>query len=638
LSGIAGIIHFDPAPQGQEFIDRLIKSVSHRGPDTIGQWSSGRVALGCCMLRVNPHSQADVQPLIDEKSGAVVVMDGRLENRAELFAQLKPKSGAEETPDAAFVLAAYQRWGQACPRYLLGDFAFAIWDPGQQLLFCARDRLGAGGFSFHCGDRFFAFASESEALLCLPGVSKAPNEECIASMLVPVFQNSSDRRAWHKDIAVLLPGESLTVTPEGKPNIERYWKIEFQDDRQYASYEESEEHFLEVFGAAVRERMTGLGDVAVAMSGGLDSAAVAAMVHRLLPAFPGKHLHSYSAVADDPESCIESRSILSLAHTLETTLHSVSVPSFSGMLCDEDLFAAAWKHAHPVDNSILLPALMCQAASRNGHKLLLHGACGDMAMNSPRYYPAVLLRKGQYFHAWRESVAASANNYFLKRMSPRSIFLRSIAEAAVPISLKNRVRRGRFERRLRNVDMSLLNPDFVKQIRLRERLSDEFLAGQHKTLEEERLFEMQQSLYYICSALSAFSRVAGRFGMEGRDPWSDMRVLDFFFRLPVEYQVRQGWTKSQVRSAFRQELATGVRWRRDKTHLGWLFTKRLMDNSQELIRNTMQQGLVSIEKFVDVKTARAKYASYLQQDNGETRQELFELTTLILWLERIKGL
>jgi asparagine synthase (glutamine-hydrolysing) len=638
LSGIAGIFHFGPAPQGQALIDRLIKSLSHRGPDAIGQWSSGRVALGCCILRVNPHSQAEAQPLIDEQSGAVIVMDGRLDNRAELFARLKPGFDADETPDAAFVLTAYQRWGQACPRYLQGDFAFAIWDPGRQLLFCARDRIGAGGFSFHCGDRFFAFASESEALLCLPGVSNAPNEQYIASMLVPVFQNSSDRRAWHKDVAVLLPGELLTVTPGGKLSIERYWKIEYQDERQYASYGESEEHFLEVFGAAVRDRMTGSGDVGVAMSGGLDSAAVAAMVHRLLPAFPGKRLHSYSAVADDPDSCIESRSILSLAHTLETTLHSVSVPSFSGMLSDEDLYAVAWKHVHPVDNSILLPALMCQAASRNGHRMLLHGACGDMAMNMPRYYPAVLLRKGQYVPAWRESAAASTNNYFLKGRSPRSIFLRSIAEAAMPISLKNRVRRERFERRLRKVDMSLLNPDFITRIRLREQLRDEFLAGQCKTPEDEHLSEMQQSLLGVCSALSAFSRIAGRFGLEGRDPWSDMRVLDFFFRLPVEFQVWQGWTKFQVRSAFKQELAPGVRWRCDKTHLGWMFTKRLMDDSEDLIQTTMQQGMASIENFVDVNTAQAKYDSYLQQDNGETSLELYELMTLILWLERIKGL
>ena len=121
-------------------------------------------------------------------------MDGRLDNREEMFARLRPNLDLASASDAAFILAAYKHWGTDCPKYMLGDFAFAIWDAKKQRLFCARDPMGAGGFSYHHGKDFFAFATESEALLCLPGVSNAPNKNYIACMLVPAFENSDDRR------------------------------------------------------------------------------------------------------------------------------------------------------------------------------------------------------------------------------------------------------------------------------------------------------------------------------------------------------------------------------------------------------------------------------------------------------------
>ena len=380
------------------------------------------------------------------------------------------------------------------------------------------------------------------------------------------------------------------------------------------------------------------GDVAAMMSGGLDSAGIVATAHRLLPEIPGKCLHTYSAVADDPDSCIESRCIESMARSLDVRPHFVSVPSFQGMVSVNDLVETAWSNAHPVDNSILLPALMCLAASRSGHRVLLNGASGDMAMHAPLYYPSVLLRRGEVWRAWRECQAASRNNVFLLGRWPLSIFMRSALLAGAPPALLKRVRQARYQKQSSPVENSLVNPEFADKIRLREHLQEEFNMNQQALFSDARLAQIQKSLCLVRSGLSGYGRVAGRFGVEVRDPWSDPRVLDFFFRLPLGRKVRNGWTKYPVRTAFRHELAPAVRWRRDKAHLGWKFTNRLMAESHDMVSSIMAQDVGMIEEYVNVKAVRALHERYVEQGDDASRESVYELVTLIVWLKRIKSL
>ncbi len=48
-----------------------------------------------------------------------------------------PDLPLEKIGDSEFILAAYNKWGSECPKYLLGDFAFAIWDEKKRGFLCA---------------------------------------------------------------------------------------------------------------------------------------------------------------------------------------------------------------------------------------------------------------------------------------------------------------------------------------------------------------------------------------------------------------------------------------------------------------------------------------------------------------------
>jgi asparagine synthase (glutamine-hydrolysing) len=115
-----------------------------------------------------------------------VVSDSRLDNRPELMRTLNLRAAeADEVGDGELLHAAYQRWGEGCAEQLLGDFAFAVFDPRESRVLCARDVMGVRPFYYHhAPHRLFALASEADALLSHAEVPADLNHGRIADALV----------------------------------------------------------------------------------------------------------------------------------------------------------------------------------------------------------------------------------------------------------------------------------------------------------------------------------------------------------------------------------------------------------------------------------------------------------------------
>jgi asparagine synthase (glutamine-hydrolysing) len=95
------------------------------------------------MLHTTPESLAEKQPLSNSSQSLCLTLDGRIDNRDDLYKVLNDRPQTDWPPsDAQLLLWAYERWGTSCPERIVGDFAFAIWDRREQHLFCARDVLG----------------------------------------------------------------------------------------------------------------------------------------------------------------------------------------------------------------------------------------------------------------------------------------------------------------------------------------------------------------------------------------------------------------------------------------------------------------------------------------------------------------
>ena len=300
-----------PSPARSKAMTALLE---RRGPDGSHHLLDGPAALGHTLLATTPEALHEVLPLTDAASGCSITADVRLDNREELLPALGLAEEARVIGDGELMLRAYLLWGEACLEHLLGDFAFAIWDPRSQRLFAARDQMGLRQL-IHCHvpGELFAFATEPEAILALPDVPRRINEARIADYLDDL-EAADFTSTFYEGLYRLPPAHCLTVDASGL-QIRRYWALQPVTELQLDSDEAYAAAFLMVFTKAVRSRLRCAGPVGSMLSGGMDSGSVVAVATRLLQAEGRGPLQTFSAVGPDPQACKETLAIhLSRGH------------------------------------------------------------------------------------------------------------------------------------------------------------------------------------------------------------------------------------------------------------------------------------------------------------------------------------
>src|SRR5262245_49888028 len=135
MTALAGLWRFDDRPDATEGCVRMLSAQQVYGPHDSAQCCDGPIALGRRLMRILPEDAFDRQPLVGGVGRFILVADVRLDNRDELTDALRiPASQARAFCDAAILLAAIERWEEACLERLVGDYAFAVWDGARRRL------------------------------------------------------------------------------------------------------------------------------------------------------------------------------------------------------------------------------------------------------------------------------------------------------------------------------------------------------------------------------------------------------------------------------------------------------------------------------------------------------------------------
>lgn len=297
MSSICGIFRRSGEAPPQNAGPAIMTELGVYPADSVATWQDGPVFLGCLAQHVTPESVLEKLPYRDENAGLAITADAIIDNRAELFSLLAVNNDERQSmPDSRLILLAYRKWGQDCPRHIVGDFAFAIWDEDRREMFCAVDHTGTRTLYYHHSPELFAFSTLLRPLIVLPEVGRKYDETWIADFLAnPSLLHQLDAElAPYKSVKLLPGGHSLTVGPAG---IDKriYWRVERQPELKLRSDEEYEEAFRETLGEAVRCRMRSIRPAGVMMSGGLDSTTVAVTMAREL-AGTGKRLQAFTVL------------------------------------------------------------------------------------------------------------------------------------------------------------------------------------------------------------------------------------------------------------------------------------------------------------------------------------------------------
>jgi asparagine synthase (glutamine-hydrolysing) len=268
-------------------------ALAAHGRDGGGLWDGRDIALGWRQTTLHREDAADIQPRIGGAGRYRLVFDGRIDNRADLAAALAlPPESARDWPDSAYVLAAWERWGEACVARLLGDFAFAVWDAEQRALFLARDPFGRRPLFYHRARDFFVFATMPSALFTHHQIPRAIDTDSLLRDLC--LRRIEAPASFYRDIARVPVAHLLRVDALGL-RTQEYWRLEDVAPLRLGSDGAYVEALREVFDQAVACRLRTNQPVATHLSGGWDSSSVTAVTARQL-AERGERLTAFTHV------------------------------------------------------------------------------------------------------------------------------------------------------------------------------------------------------------------------------------------------------------------------------------------------------------------------------------------------------
>jgi asparagine synthase (glutamine-hydrolysing) len=293
LIAIYGIFNFDGAQVDEKQMVAMREAIL--GPESLAPdiWRHDSGAFGVCHYGQGTEELANSRPL--SKTGGdqklALVSCARLDNREELADLLEvSREDLSGTTNDELMLLSYERWGEDCPAYLLGDFVFVIWDGLKKSLVFARDHVGIKPLFYYRDGSRIAFSSEYRALFDNRYVPKDISDEAVAIYL-RYGELYHPRLTFLSAIEKLPPATTMTVSAAGiKEHI--YWRPEDARPLALESLDDYAERLRELLENAVQVR---LGDDAVVgshLSGGLDSSSISEIAasklhsqHRTLHAF-----------------------------------------------------------------------------------------------------------------------------------------------------------------------------------------------------------------------------------------------------------------------------------------------------------------------------------------------------------------
>src|SRR4051812_43507593 len=181
MSGIAGFVAFDRMADPRMQLDAMMRPITYRGRDGADTAIIKDAALAQLWLRSTPQSLRAEAPFVSP-GGAHVIGDVRLDERLSLAQTLGVD--ADVVDDLELVGRSFDQLGRGVFAALRGDFAIAIWDPGERRLFLGRDVFGVKPVFYARRGPNVYFASQPTAILAHTDVPAAPDNVRIAAELL----------------------------------------------------------------------------------------------------------------------------------------------------------------------------------------------------------------------------------------------------------------------------------------------------------------------------------------------------------------------------------------------------------------------------------------------------------------------
>lgn len=538
MCGICGYLGIDD----DALIARMTQTLVHRGPDDVGYYRDGDMALGHRRLKVI-DLEGGRQPMQNRDQSLVLVFNGEIYNYSEIRDTLQQHGHTFQTAsDTEVLLQAYEAYGADALEKLNGMFAFAVYDRAAGSLFLARDRVGIKPLYYLALPGCFLFASEAKALLCHRSWSPSINARAIHDYLALRYV-PGDRSVIH-EIRRLPAGHYLTYR-DGRIEIQKYWEVPQDDRPDDRRDEECLEELSELMARSVKRRMISDVPFGAYLSGGLDSStivgAMAGMVSEPIKTF---------AVGFDYEHD-ELNEAAATAKFFGCDHHEIACRAEDVSLLPEIVYHLD----EPMGDAIIIPMFQLSREAKRHVTVILTGEGADEIFGGYLFHKVMQLgesyRRGVP-RALRDGLIApllSAVPASLMNMAfryPAQLGQRGKQKALDYLHLLDPARMGEAYRHLISLfDKRDLSDLYTSDFRalLREQDSDRDGLGQegapHRRAHLDRLLSLQFDHWLPDNMLLRQDKTGMAHSIEGRVPFLDHELIEFALKLPTRMKIRR---------------------------------------------------------------------------------------------------
>jgi len=277
MCGICGQFNFrsgKPADAG--IVRRMTSTLTHRGPDDEGYYSSGSLGMGFRRLSII-DLEGGHQPMSDEEGRIWVVFNGEIYNFPELKLELEGYGYRFLTSsDTEVLIHGYRQWGTELFGKLNGMFGVGIWDDKEKRLVLARDPMGIKLVYYRTNRDGIVFGSEVRAILAADG--SAPELDPTALNLFLRYRYTPSPLTIHRDIQKLAPGTMLVVEGD-RHRLERWYKYRPETFQPHPGDDDAARELLDLYMKAVKRHLLSDVPVGLLLSGGIDSGMLLALMN-----------------------------------------------------------------------------------------------------------------------------------------------------------------------------------------------------------------------------------------------------------------------------------------------------------------------------------------------------------------------
>jgi len=519
LCGICGFSWED-----KYFIKKMLKKISHRGPDDFGYFIDNHISLGHTRLSIIDLSEKGKQPIHNEDYSIWITFNGEIYNYKDLKSYLKKKGHVFYTnTDTEVIIHSYEEWGVECLNHFNGLFSFCIYDQIRKKLFIARDRFGIKPLYYLYNNNKFIFSSEIKAILSHK-IKKEINRNALNEYFK--FRFTLSPNTIFKNILKLKPGYYLEYNLKTNKLITKnYFKISINYPRRL-DYKNITQNLFNLIYDSIRLRMIADVPVGSFLSGGIDSSIVSGIASKF-----NRDINTYS-VGFETSSELKYAKIVS--NHFNTNHHEL-------IISDDDVLPNMSKMVYHMDEPIgdpgFFPTFLISKLASKFNKVVLAGEGADEIFGGYDKYK--MYYYGQYisklipnFKVQNEILMRVLN---ISRMKEKESYLNII---------------------------QVFNENELKNLSLKPKIKVNFWLNQGDLYQKMQYFDihtlMPEDFFMKADKMSS------AFGLEERVPYMDHRLVEFAINLPLKLKLNIWNEKFILKKTFSNFLPKEIIKRRKR--------------------------------------------------------------------------